>query len=162
MTNNTNNTNEAAARYINRRIYTDVESWLVTDIDEAKGTATAVEVKKEIKPTFIPGGFFGHCPNLPEEFRNAEPVVVGEPFPIIRNKKGEWGFWRDVVIAYGNVNAFTPEWVENMKKTPEKFDIDSDGNLFVYELTKGGKRKRKFDVLGKISEHCGYFYDFNF
>lgn len=151
-----------AARYINRRIYTDVESWLVTDIDEVKGTATAVEVKKEIKPTFIPGGFFGHCPNLSEEFKNAEPVVSGTPFEIVRNKKGDWGYWRDNVIAYGKVNAFASAWVEEMKKTPEKVEITADGNLFVYELTKTGKRKRKFEVLGQLSDYCGYFYDFNF
>ena len=152
-----------AARYINRRIYTDVESWLVTDIDETKGTATATPVEKNIRPKLIPGGFFGHCPNLSDEFRAAEPVVAGESFPIIRNKRGDWGYWRDNVVAYGKVNAFASAWVEEMKKTPEKIEITADGNLFVYELTKTGKRKRKFEVLGNtISAECAYFYDYNF
>lgn len=151
------------ATYINRRIYTDVESWLITDIDEKKGTATATPVEKNIRPKLIPGGFFGHCPNLHEEFRNAEPVIAGQSFPIIRNKRGDWGFWRDNVIAYGSVKSFVPEWVEEMKKTPEKVEITADGNLFVYELTKTGKRRRKFEVLGNtLSNSCGYFYDYNF
>lgn len=151
------------ARYINRRIYTDVKSWLITDIDEVKGTATATPVKKEIRPTLIPGGFFGHCPNLSEEFAAAEPVLDGESFPIIRNKRGDWGYWRDNVIAYGSVKSFVPEWVEEMKKTPEKVEIDQYGNLFVYELTKTGKRKHKFEILGNtISDTCAYFYDYNF
>lgn len=150
------------ATYINRTIYTDVKSWIITDIDEKKGTATATPVEKNIRPKLIPGGFFGHCPNLHDEFRNAEPVVSGESFPIIRNKRGDWGYWRDNVIAYGSVKSFVPEWVEEMKKTPEKVEITADGNLFVYELTKTGKRRRKFEVLGTFENVCRYFYDFNF
>ena len=42
-------------KYINKRIYTDVESYLVTEIDEVNGTAMAVEVEKRIKPKMIPG-----------------------------------------------------------------------------------------------------------
>lgn len=62
-------------KYINKRIYTDVESYLVTEIDEVKGTAMAVEVEKRIKPKMIPGGFAGHCPDLNREFAEAEPVI---------------------------------------------------------------------------------------
>lgn len=55
-------------KYINKRIYTDVESYLVTGIDEVKGTAMAIEVEKRIKPKMIPGGFAAHCPDLQREF----------------------------------------------------------------------------------------------
>ena len=36
--------------YINKRIYTDIDSYLVTEIDEVKGTAMAIEVEKRITP----------------------------------------------------------------------------------------------------------------
>ena len=48
------------AKFINKRIYTDIESWMVTEIDEEKGTAVAVAVKKNIRPKMVPGGFAGH------------------------------------------------------------------------------------------------------
>lgn len=60
-------------KYINHRIYTDVKSYLVTEIDEVKGTAIAIEVEKRITLKMIPGGFAGHCPDLQSEFDAAEP-----------------------------------------------------------------------------------------
>ena len=77
-------------KYINKRIYTDVESYLVTEIDEVKGTAMAVAVEKQIKPKMIPGGFAAHCPDLNREFAEAEPVIRkgAKAFPIKRNKDG--------------------------------------------------------------------------
>ena len=77
-------------KYINKRIYTDVESYLVTEIDEVKGTAMAVAVEKRIKPKMIPGGFAAHCPDLNREFAEAEPVIRkgAKPFQIKRNKDG--------------------------------------------------------------------------
>ena len=62
-------------KYINKRIYTDIESYLVTEIDEVNGTAMAIEVEKRIKPKMIPGGFAAHCPDLNREFAEAEPVI---------------------------------------------------------------------------------------
>ena len=78
------------SKYINKRIYTDVESYLVTEINEAKGTAMAIEVEKRIKPKMIPCGFAAHCPNLDQEFDAAQPVVKdgATAFPITRNKVG--------------------------------------------------------------------------
>ena len=87
------------SKYINKRIYTDVESYLVTEIDEVKGTAMAIEVEKRIKPKMIPGGFAAHCPDLHREFAEAEPVICkgAKPFQIKRNKDGIWGFKHAVV-----------------------------------------------------------------
>ena len=62
-------------KHINKRIYTDVESYLVTEIDEVKGTAMAVAVEKRIKPKMIPAGFAAHCPDLNREFAEAESVI---------------------------------------------------------------------------------------
>ena len=91
-------------KYINKRIYTDVESYLVTEIDEVKGTAMAVAVEKRIKPKMIPGGFAAHCPDLNREFAEAEPVIRkgAKPFQIKRNKDGIWGFKHEVEIGRGS------------------------------------------------------------
>ena len=80
-------------KYINKRIYTDVESYLVTEIDEVKGTAMAIEVEKRIKPKMIPGGFAAHCPDLHREFAqnpsrsNATKTASGD-------SSTRWSPWR--------------------------------------------------------------------
>ena len=56
--------------FINRRIYTDIESWEVLELDEGKGTATVVEVARDFKPQWVPGGFSAICVNIAEQ-RNA-------------------------------------------------------------------------------------------
>ena len=33
--------------YFNKKLYTDVQSWKVIELDETKGEATVIEVKKE-------------------------------------------------------------------------------------------------------------------
>ena len=100
------------SKYINKRIYTDVESYLVTEINEAKGTAMAIEVEKRIKPKMIPGGFVGHCPNLDQEFDAAQPVVKdgATAFPITRNKDGIWGFRTEVIALALPVAGCKAEW----------------------------------------------------
>ncbi len=42
------------SKCISHRIYTDVESYLVTEIDEFKGTAMAIRVEKRIRPDWRP------------------------------------------------------------------------------------------------------------
>ena len=61
------------SKYINKRIYTDIESYLVTEINEAKGTAMAIEVEKRIKPKMIPGGFAAHCSARGQGWSNGIP-----------------------------------------------------------------------------------------
>ncbi len=148
------------SKYINHRIYTDVESYLVTEIDEVKGTAMAIRVEKRICPTMIPGGFAAHCPNLDREFAEAEPVIPeGEKaFPIQRNKDGIWGFKHEVGRFYP-MAAFTEEGKAQM--IAQGATIEGEW-LCIYETTKSGKRKTTFEKLGPLSDHCGYFYDYNF
>ena len=147
------------ATYINRKIYTDVESWLITDIDEKKGTATATPVKKTITPNIKVGGFLGHCTNL-SDFDNAKPEVSGASFPITRNNKGEWGFRRPDIAFFAKVAALNPDWLEQNRNNP---GVEIDGeDVRIYNLTKSGKVKTSFEVLGTFEKVCRYFYDFNF
>ena len=149
-------------KYINKRIYTDIESYLVTDIDEIKGTAMAIEVEKRITPKMIPGSFAANCPDLDREFVEAEPVIRkgAKPFQIKRNKDGIWGFKHEVVALVLPVKGMKEEWLENKKDDPNA-EIKGD-YIFLYETTKAGKRKTTFEKLGTLSDICGYFYDYNF
>ena len=54
----------------------------------------------------------------------------------------------------------TDEWLESQKNNPAA-EIKGD-YIYLYELTKTGKRKVKFEKLGTLSEYCAYFYDYNF
>lgn len=148
------------AKFINRRIYTDIESWMVTEIDEARETAMATPVKKIIRPKMVPGGFAGHCPDLDREFDAAEPVIAGKPFPIRRNKDGIWGFRHEVISLALPVEGCKAEWIESKRNAPDA-EI-ADGYIWLYEMTKGGKRKTTFEKLGVLSDTCAYFYDHNF
>ena len=150
------------SKYINKRIYTDVESYLVTEIDEVNGTAMAVEVEKRIKPKMIPGGFAAHCPDLNREFAEAEPVIRegAKTFQIKRNKDGIWGFKHAVVALALPIKGMKEEWLESKKNDPAA-EIKGD-YIYLYEMTKSGKRKTTFEKLGTLSDICGYFYDYNF
>ena len=150
------------SKYINKRIYTDVESYLVTEIDEVNGTAMAVEVEKRIKPKMIPGGFAAHCPDLNREFAEAEPVIRegAKTFQIKRNKDGIWGFKHAVVALALPIKGMKEEWLESKKNDPAA-EIKGD-YIYLYEMTKSGKRKTTFEKLGTLSDTCGYFYDYNF
>ena len=149
-------------KYINKRIYTDVESYLITEIDEVNGTAMAIEVEKHIWPKMIPGGFAAHCPDLQREFAEAEPVIRkgAKAFPIKRNKDGIWGFKHEVVALALPVAGMTEEWLESKKNDPNA-EIKG-AYIYLYETTKSGKRKTTFEKLGTLSDNCGYFYDYNF
>ena len=150
------------SKYINKRIYTDVESYLITEINEAKGTAVAVEVEKRITPKMIPGSFAANCPNLEQEFDAAPPVVKhgAKPFQIKRNKDGIWGFKHEVVALALPVAGCKAEWIESKRHAPDAL-IEGD-YIYLFEMTKTGKRKTTFEKLGTLSDTCGYFYDYNF
>ena len=124
------------SKYINKRIYTDVESYLITEIDEVNGTAMAIEVEKHIRPKMIPGGFAAHCPDLQREFAEAEPVIRkgANPFQIKRNKDGIWGFKHEVVALTLPVKGMKEEWLESKKDDPNA-EIKGD-YIFLYETTK--------------------------
>lgn len=149
-------------KYLNKRIYTDIESYLVTEIDEVKGTAMAIQVEKRITPEMIPSGFTAHCPNLDREFAAIEPTIKdgAKAFRIKRDKNGIWGYQRRIISLALPVSSLTPEWIENKKNDPAA-EIIGD-YIYLYELTKTGKYKTTFEKLGTLSNYCGYFYDYNF
>jgi len=149
-------------KFINKRIYTDVQSWMVTEIDEVKGTAMAIAVEKRITPKMVPGGFVGHCPDLDREFSEAKPVIAdgATAFRITRNKEGIWGVKHEVVALALPVEGCKAEWIESKRNAPDAEIVD--GYIWLYEMTKGGKRKTTFEKLGTLSDTCGYFYDYNF
>ena len=152
--------------YINKRIYTDIESWMVTEIDEARGTAMATPVKKNIRPKMIPGGFAGHCPDLDREFDAAEPVIAGKPFPIRRNKAGIWGYMRPRWSFAINEDMLAMPFDRYLADNPQATEVEKDNygrrQAVTYLRTKTGKIQMTFEKLGKICDHCDYFYDYNF
>ena len=155
--------------FINHRIYTDIESYRVFDINGK--TAKAVRVKKNPNPEymdFIPGGFVGHYPNQHDAYRYSNDIVDdGVPFDIIQRKDGVWGRW---VIDHLTFYGLNEEGVERQKAHSEsrgdRVDVrlEDDGTYTVHIifLTKSGKPKRYFDKLGYLEEHSKYFYDHNF
>lgn len=148
-------------KYINKRIGTDVQSWLVMDIDEDIGSAVAIEVEKKIKPVMIPGGFAGHCPNLQEEFRNAEPVIKegAHPICIYRKKNGTWYFrCPNVICAIKSSSVKNVD--EVLQDNPSARLVGDD--IVWFDFTKTGKLSHKIVTLGKLEDECRYFYDYNF
>lgn len=154
------------AHYINRRIHTDIKSWMVYDLDEAKGTAMALEVEKRIEPRMVPGGFSAVCVNNADfhQTDEATPMDGAEPFAITRNKNGVWGFWHDrqlTSIPADSVTDINAMLAANPKAILE--DCGASGRWITwYELTPKGKRKGTFEKLGKLENTCRYFYDYNF
>lgn len=149
-------------KYINKTIYTDVQSWKVFGFNEDETEAYAIEVEKKIRPTAIVGGFSAVHPNLHEEFANAKVTVKegATPFKITKGKDGVWGFKTFKTVAIMPCKAIAKDWIEQNKNNPA-VEV-GDEFVTVYELTPKGKKKTIFEKLGKLSDVCGYFYDFNF
>jgi hypothetical protein len=149
-------------KFINKQIHTDIRSWMVYNIDEVAGTAKAIEVEKKIKPTMVPGGFAGHASNLDEEFRKAAvvPVDGAEEFDIKRDKNGDWGFIATKVHFILPLNAVSESWLEDNKNLP---GLEIKNNyVIIYDLTSTGRKKMRWNKLGKLEDTCNYFYDYNF
>ena len=154
--------------YINKMLWTDIESYRVTNINGK--TATAVRVVKNPNKEhmqFIPGGFVGHYPNQHDAYRFSNDIVeCGEPFQIEQHR-GVWGRWRNEGYVFFGVSA---ENVERQKQMSEEMGdrceafLEDDGTytIRITQLTKSGKPKRTFEKLGQLEEHCKYFYDHNF
>ncbi len=155
------------SKYINHRIYTDVESYLVTESDEVKETAMAIRVEKRIRPTMIPGGFAVRCPNLNREFAEAEAVIPeGEKsFPIQRNKDGIWGFKLEVGRFFP-LAAFTEEGKAQMIALGSLRSIDRNLELTeAYHRDRGEKMvpARTFESVETYKQECDceYLYLFD-
>lgn len=152
-------------RYFNRVIYTDVQSWEILEMDEARGVATVVEVTRDFKPKWVRGGFSAICTNLDDQ-RDA-PVVRkpnAEPFEVVRHR-GAWGYWEDALLFGCCVSDLTPEGLRKFRENPNAvFSKNARGmdTVAIYERTKAGRRKRRFRKLGQPEAECRAFYDHNF
>lgn len=151
--------------FINRRIYTDVESWKVLEVNG--DTATIVRVRKNpVGLIHIPFGFCGYSPNQFEAFQNSNDIVEeGEPFEVIR-RKGVWGRWVDEIMVVPGYERSDARRLceENPTKyrMVEEDDERDTCTLIVFFLTPKGKIKRTFVKYGEMEEGCRYFYDYNF
>ena len=159
--------------YINKLIYTDVESY---EVFKEGDQLMAVQVKREplIKPEYVPGGFSVVCINERELYQEGNYKIVedGSPFKL-EQMNGKYGYWGLVVLCYGGTGKKSKEefleearkygWDD--KKTEFIFMEEEDGSLSYKQvfLTKTGKRSRRFYKLGtKIEKNCKEYYDRNF
>ena len=153
-------------KYINMKLFTDIKSWMVYDIDEEKGTAMAIEVEKRIEPCWIYGGPENgyrpiRCTNTYEFNRITEgtPMKGAEPFAIIRNKQGIWGYKRVKTLCCVDVRSVNAPQ-EILAKNP---DAELDGNRICwFDRTPKGAKKVTFEKLGRLDDVCRYYYDYNF
>lgn len=144
--------------FINTTVYTDVHSVKVLEVSGNKGLAIAV--RKEPKNLEFDGYV---CLNGKEAYEKAEPIEMGPSFEI--TKRGEyWYRKRPVVTFVPNVLAEKADTFnhEEVEVVIEKTDNPEYVDLFIYELTKTGRRKTAWEKLGKIVSHCGYYHDHNF
>ena len=147
-----------SAMFINVPLYSDINSYKVLSVNGNKGLA--VEVRKEPKNLEFSGYT---CLNNREAYSNADPIEMGPTFEI--TKRGEEWYRKTHVgtfipnVSSNKANTFNHEGVEVVV---EKTDNPEFVNLFVYELTKTGKRKVHWEKLGKIVDYCAYYYDHNF
>lgn len=142
--------------FINRRLYTDIESWVITNLDEVKGTATAQSVIKVLPK--VEGGrpLYGE-----EDYDKIQPSLNpgSAPFKIFRRKDGKWGFWRESCIASLPVDSLMEEGKNSLLA---QGGLIEDGRINFYKMTASGKRAQTFEVLGRICDVCRYYYDHSF
>lgn len=149
-------------KYINKKLYSDIESYKVYSIDYEKGTARARRVKRDFKPIWEDT----FCINLMDQY-NAPVIVDNEhnSFPIRRRQNGVWGRWVKDRYYCWDLNSLTQESIEAQLKVPGSFiEKTADGKkcLCVYRVTKSGKIGHRFEVLGELEDTCRAFYDYNF
>lgn len=149
--------------YINKALYTDVQSWKVIELDEEKGEATVIEVEKKPENlNYELGGFVAHFSNLNEAFRNAPIVEVknAKPFKLYRRKNG---WFKKQNVGYSLDKRIVD--LNNLKEEQNTTIVVDEFSVHFLKTTKTGKLKEtftKFCDLNAMSENCNYFYDYNF
>lgn len=152
--------------YINKRIYTDIDSY---EVFEENGKTMAVQVEKvrACKPEQVICGFIAHCVNNDEMFDTQETKEIGEPFEITQNRKGEWGYKsKDIIFFTDGFESEEKALAVYKPNESAKCDVykTSEGTwaIVIYAVTKTGKPRQKFFKLGHIVDRCNYYYDYNF
>lgn len=146
-------------KYINKKGYTDIVCYRVFNIDEKNNTAMAIEVVRDFKPQFEPGGFSAICLNNNEQVYSPIKDKEGEkPFKIIC-KKGIWGVIRPKEIVSIHETSLHDKDLF-LRENPEA--ILEDGWVRIYERTPKGKIKTYFDAFGVLTNNPNPYYDYNF
>ena len=147
--------------YFNKKLYTDVQSWKVIELDETKGEATVIEVKKEPQNLeFVPGGFAAHCTNNHSAFMNAPIVEVdgAKPFKVYKRKNGKW--YTKHKVGYSIDKRLVD--LDNIKTADDEMVEITDLTVNFIKLKKNGQPRTCYSYFGEMSESCNYFYDYNF
>lgn len=158
--------------YINDYFYTDVQSY---EVFQENGKTYAVKVEKiqACKPESVPGGFCCHFTNLDKVWGGQETIEVGQPFEIIQYR-GQWGRWgtdgQNVPLHGYDADQFIEQdklHKKNMGCTDQFEYVKEDDRVYIFRLTKSGKRARKFYKVAVckdrgLEEKCHYFLDYNF
>lgn len=150
-------------KYFNKKLYTDVQSWKVIELDEVKGEATVIAVEKEPQNLeFVEGGFAAHCVNNYEAFQNAPIVEVkgAQPFKVYRKKDGVW--YKKNKVGYSLDKRFVDlEDLKSKIEDNEVIEVD-EFSVNVLKVKKNGEFKTSFSKFGEMEDVCRYFYDYNF
>lgn len=147
--------------YFNKKLYTDVQSWKVIELDEVKGEATVIEVKKEPKKLeFVAGGFVAHCVNNYSAFIDAPIVEVegAKPFKIYKRKDGKW--YKKNKVGCSIDKRLVD--LSNLKVEDDESIEITDSTINIIKLKKNGQPRTHYSYFGEMSEICNYFYDYNF
>ena len=147
--------------YINKRLYTDVESYKVIEMNEKGDVATVIKVEKVPQNLqFEVGGFAAHCVNNEEAFDNAPIVEVegAKPFKVKLRKNGYW--YKENDVGYSIDKRLVD--MDKIELQPDEIMEVDDFSVHILKLTKTGKRKKCYTKFGKMSEKCLYYYDYNF
>lgn len=150
-------------KYFNKKLYTDVQSWKVIELDEVKGEATVIAVEKEPQNLeFIKGGFAAHCVNNYEAFQNAPVVEMkgAKPFKVYRKKDGAW--YKKNKVGYSLDKRFVDlEDLKSKIEDNEVIEVD-EFSVNVLKVKKNGQLRTTFTKFGEMEDVCRYFYDYNF
>lgn len=148
---------DSIAGFLNNRLYTDCHSNLLYNVNGKKGMAVYVE-RSGFKPQVEPGGFMGHCTNNIDQYR-ADIKITGTPREV-ELYRGNWGFWD--YDFFGGMCPRRDEYQPGAVVNGELIVDWGDGYVRFARLLPSGKPAKKFYKLGKLEEHCGAFYDYNF
>lgn len=126
-------------KYINVKLYSDVESYLIYNIKGKK--AKAVHVMKNDTDEIVPYGL-----TIDVEERN-----------------GVWGFTKEKILLSLSDRDLTESGIITLEQGILEGVVDkTDDGYVLYEKTKSGRIKKSFIKLGTLEDECKYHYDVDF
>lgn len=149
-------------KYFNKMLYTDVESWKVLSINRHAKTCLVQPCRRI--PKDLEFAEDGTCLNNHSAYIGSDIECFGEKI-LLEYRKGKWGRW---MWCGWTAKIDEVDWdVANSPEYREKYFVcvnKDTGIVQFQEKTKGGKPKKGWSVFcgGKMSNHCNYFYDYNF